>query len=160
MNTLNLGAGNRIVNGAVNHDLYKHREEIDIAHDLNDLPWPWKDKSFDKIVAWAVFEHLKIDLITAMNECWRILRPDGKLRIKLPWCMAEASFNDPTHRYTVGRDVFNIFDRATRKGKLFGSFYLDELGRPVSSWKIEVSHISRNGNNVVATLLKEGKNAK
>ena len=35
MRVLNLGAGNRIVKGATNHDRYRHREEIDIAHDLN-----------------------------------------------------------------------------------------------------------------------------
>jgi len=51
---LNLGAGNKPREGAINHDLRQHRPEIDVAWDLNDLPWPWEAEQFDFIVARAV----------------------------------------------------------------------------------------------------------
>ena len=153
LKVLNLGAGNRIVGDSVNHDLYKHREEIDIVHDLNELPWPWEDKSFDRIVSWAVFEHLNINLLTAVNECWRILKSDGVLHIKLPWCFSETSYDDPTHNYTVGVGVFDIFDRKTKRGEAY-SFYHDELGRKVTSWRLKSAKLSKTKFSVVGVLVK------
>lgn len=153
---LNLGAGNKIIDGAINHDRWKHREEIDVAHDLNEIPWPWEDNTFDKILSWAVFEHLDIDLLTAVNECWRIMRPGGKLKIKLPWYLSEEAYNDPTHRYAVGRGVFDIFDRSTKRGRDY-KFYHDKFGRNPGPWKIESVIISNTASCVVAELIKEGE---
>ena len=78
---LNLGAGNRIISEAVNHDLTQHREEIEVAWDLNELPWPWDDESFEKVAALSVLEHLRQNLLTSMDEIWRILKPGGSLYI-------------------------------------------------------------------------------
>lgn len=117
MKTLNLGAGNRILTDAVNHDLHAHRREIDVVYDLNVLPWPWGDDSFDAIVTWSVFEHLDVDLLTAIDECWRILVSDGQLSIKLPYWQHEMSYNDPTHRYVVGLGIFDTFDPDILKGQ-------------------------------------------
>ena len=107
MKILNLGAGNRLIEGAVNHDLYKHRSEIDVAHDLNIFPWPWADCSFDQIVALSVFEHLDVNLVVTLNECHRLLLPGGILVLKLPLWSAEQAHDDPTHRwfFTVRRIV-------------------------------------------------------
>lgn len=124
MKTLNLGCGNRIISGAVNHDRLQHRPEITVVHNLNRLPWPWRDEEFNSVVAWAVLEHLDIDLLTAMNECWRILLPGGKASVKLPYWQDEMSYNDPTHRYQVGLGIFDTFDPSTDKGERYG-FYTD-----------------------------------
>lgn len=124
MTILNLGAGNRIISDAVNHDLTQHRPDIDVAHNLNRMPWPWRDEEFNSIVAWAVLEHLDIDLLTAMNEMWRILLPDGEASIKLPYWCDEMSYNDPTHRYVVGLGIFDTFDPGTDRGERY-SFYTD-----------------------------------
>lgn len=120
--TLNLGAGNRISGKAVNHDLCRHRDEIDVVWDLNDLPWPWDENEFSDVVAWAVLEHLSINLLTAMDEIHRIMKPGGTLMIKLPRWDVEESYNDPTHRYTVGKGIFDVFDPSTKRGGDFG-FY-------------------------------------
>lgn len=114
---LNLGAGNRLVEGAINHDLWKHRPEIEIAHDLNDLPWPWPDGSFDEIQAIAVFEHLHITLIQALDECWRILKLDGQLIIKYPKWDAPTAHDDPTHRWWWSEKALDIFDPDTKYGQ-------------------------------------------
>lgn len=119
---LNLGAGNRIIEGAVNHDRTIHRPEISVAHDLNILPWPWPDNSFDVISARAVFEHLDVDLVGCLNECWRILRPGGVLDIKLPYWKSETTFDDPTHRRGYGIGVFYYFDPEFPNGQKYG-FY-------------------------------------
>lgn len=110
---LNLGAGNLIKdpNKWINHDLHKHREEIDAIWDLNILPWPWKDESFSSIIAKAVFEHLDIDLLIAVDECWRLLMPGGELYVKVP--NAEdviGCWGDPTHRRPYTLSFTSIFD--------------------------------------------------
>jgi len=114
---LNLGAGNHIWKGAVNHDLTIHRPEIDVAHDLNDMPWPWPDNSFAQISASSVFEHLTIDLVQALDECWRILRPGGKLRVKVPFWKHDNAYADPTHRWHYSLRSFNVFLPSTKLGK-------------------------------------------
>ena len=122
MRALNLGAGNHIWKGAVNHDLRKHRPEIDIAHDLNVLPWPWPDESFDAIGASSVFEHLQIDLVQALDECWRILRAEGTLRVKVPYWKHDNSYADPTHRWRYSLRSFDVFNPDRKLGKELG-FY-------------------------------------
>jgi SAM-dependent methyltransferase len=131
-NVLNLGAGNRIIEGAVNHDRIVHRPEISVAHDLNRLHWPWEDESFDVISARAVFEHLDIDLVACLDECWRILRPGGTLDIKLPYWQHPDSWADPTHRRAYDLQVFDWFDPETPNGKTYG-FYTPRKWRIV--WK-------------------------
>lgn len=146
---LNIGAGNRILGNATNHDLYKHRPEIDVAWDLNDLPWPWDDESFGHISAIAVLEHLDIDLLTAINECWRILMPDGQLEIKLPYWNHEMAYCDPTHRYVVGLQIFDCFDPDTERGTHY-SFYTDR------KWHIERVVLNKEKSAVWGWLKKIG----
>jgi hypothetical protein len=59
MSTLNIGCGTNPLKGAINHDFVKHDDWVDVAHDLEVLPWPWADNQFDKVVANDVMEHLR-----------------------------------------------------------------------------------------------------
>lgn len=126
---LNLGAGNKLVAGAVQHDLTKHRPEIDVVWDLNVLPWPWEDNSFDLVVARAVFEHLRINLVETVNECWRILRPGGVLYVKLPYWCSDNSYRDPTHYWRFSLGTCDLFDPETKYGHDY-AFYTER------KWKI------------------------
>lgn len=110
---LNLGCGNYINEGKgwENHDLFKHRPEVDTVWDLNELPWPWDNEIFDKIEAKNVFEHLDIDLVKALDECWRILKPEGRIYLKVP--NAEdpvAVWGDPTHKRPYTLSFVKYFD--------------------------------------------------
>ena len=126
---LNVGCGNRPVEGAVNHDIRKHSDHVDIAHDLNIMPWPWEDEEFDLVVAKAVYEHLDPDLLTIMNETWRILKPDGRTIVKLPWWKSEVTYSDPTHRRGYALGVLDQLCPETKRGKEYW-FYTDR------KWKI------------------------
>ncbi len=119
---LNLGCGNRMIKGAVHHDLVKHRPEIDVVHNLNKLPWPWADNSFDKIAALAVFEHLDIDLFASFNECHRILRPGGRLVLKLPLHDGYNAYDDPSHRWLFSLRSLDQFCPETERGRQY-AFY-------------------------------------
>ncbi|HUW11697.1 MAG TPA: methyltransferase domain-containing protein [Anaerolineae bacterium] len=136
MDILNLGAGNRPVQPVdggivVNHDLMldQARPFVTVAHDLNIIPWPWPDASFDLIVACAVLEHLRRNLAESLAECWRILRPAGILYVKLPYWKSENSYTDATHYWVFGLSIFEQFDPDTERGREY-VFY----GWP--QWKI------------------------
>jgi predicted SAM-dependent methyltransferase len=144
MHVLNLGAGNRIVEGAVNHDLWKHRPEVNIVHNLNLLPWPWPDDSFDEIQAVSIFEHLGITLVQSMDECWRILKPEGQLIVKYPLWDTPTVHDDPTHRWYWSERVLEIFDPETKYGQ-------DHPYYTLKKWEILDKGIIK-GRNVKARL--------
>lgn len=140
-----LGCGNQPSGKAINHDIIKHRPEVDVVHDLNKLPWPWLANSFDAITARAVLEHLHHDLMTSMNELWRIGGPGCVVDIKLPYWRSEVSYNDLTHRWMVGRNIFDQLDPSTRRGAEY-SFYTP------CKWHIISCELNRGGTSVVARL--------
>lgn len=124
LQVLNLGSGRKPIRGAINHDLSLdvQRPFVTVAHDLNLLPWPWADNSFDCIVARAVLEHLNIDLVASLNECWRILRPGGALHLKVPYWRSDRSYSDVTHRWFCNLESFDQFDPERRRGREY-EFY-------------------------------------
>lgn len=146
MELLVLGCGDKPVAGAVNHDRIAHRPEVDVAWDLNVMPWPWEDESFDKIHANAVLEHLRPDLIQSMNECWRILRPGGTIYLKLPYWRHETSWTDPTHYHKCTLETLDVFVPETRYGGRY-HWYTDRKWRYVKPPKLNPA-----GSSIVATL--------
>lgn len=72
---------------------------VDVTHDLDSRPWPFKDSSFDSVIAIHVVEHLRCLLIPFMDECHRILRPGGSLYLETPLAGVnpDMEFADPTH---------------------------------------------------------------
>jgi len=128
---LHLGAGNRVKKGWVNHDLTAHRPEIEVVHNLNVLPWPFKDETFKIIVALNLFEHLDIDLVTSLDECWRILQPGGVLEVKVPNSDdIVRCWDDPTHRRPYSFASFNPVDIKQADNERY-NFYTDR------KWQIE-----------------------
>lgn len=145
MKVLNLGCGNKILEGAVNHDLHRHRSEIDVVWDLNKIPWPWADEQFDFINAAAVFEHLNIDLLVSMNECWRLLKLEGTVRVKLPHWNSDLAHQDPTHRWYYSVKSFDQFDPSTERGQRY-SFYTPY------KWKILQVKMNSARSSLIAKL--------
>lgn len=146
MRILNVGCGNKLVKPAegdlvVNHDRIKHRPEVDVVHDLNVLPWPWPDESFDFIVACAVLEHLRIDLLQSIGECWRLLRPGGILHVKLPYWASDNSYADPTHYWQFSLSSLDVFDPDTTFGHRY-AFYTDRKWKIIERPKLNDAHTS------------------
>lgn len=138
---LNLGCGNKIIRGAVNHDIRRHRPEVDIEWDLNKLPWPWEDNEFDRVLAWAVLEHLEVDLLTSMNELWRITVPGGVVSLKLPYWGHARAYADPTHRFVFDPEVMDTFDPTTQRGAAY-SFYTDRKWKVLECVFVNEEHTS------------------
>lgn len=145
---LELGAGSAPIEGAIHHDRVKHASYIDIAHDLDLLPWPWENESFDKIYAIDVFEHLKLEIVEWLTECHRILKTGGELEIRVPAWDNPLSYRDPTHKRVFHMETLDYFDPDKELYKSFGSYYWDNV--PL----YKVSFLGREYSDLKFSLIK------
>jgi SAM-dependent methyltransferase len=135
MTTLELGAGKRPTPGVdVYHDRVQHSAHIQVAHDLNLLPWPFLDEAYDKVVALDVIEHLKLDKHIILNELWRITKPDGQVMLRVPYYANPVSWRDPTHVHIFHEETFYYWDKRHALHKDYGSIYYGEYNQ---WWRVE-----------------------
>src|SRR2546423_4766536 len=80
---LNLGCGHVKMPGYLGVDINPNAEYVDITHDLNKFPYPFKESSVDEIFMDHVMEHLD-DPLSVVQELYRITKPEGTLIIKTP----------------------------------------------------------------------------
>ena len=92
MKRLNLGCGLDIKEGYINLDKMEAKG-VDVVWDLDKFPYPFKDNTFDEIIAFHILEHL-FDYGKAMWELNRILKPNGKLHLKVPHFSDAWSHNE------------------------------------------------------------------
>ena len=107
MKKLNMGCGRDIKKGYINLDSIK-LPGVDIVHNLEKFPWPFKDNEFDMIISSHVLEHLG-DTLNNMEEIWRILKPGGTIIIKVPNASHRVAFVDPTHKRYFTLNTFDYF---------------------------------------------------
>lgn len=105
---LNLGAGSDIRQGYINHDIVQ-LPGISVVHDLDVYPWPWLDASADEVIAKDLLEHLE-DFMAAMEELFRIVKPGGRVNLKVPYWNGWSCQADPTHRRGFHEITFQFFD--------------------------------------------------
>jgi SAM-dependent methyltransferase len=106
--TLNLGSGrNHSVAGAVTIDISR-AVSPDIVYDLNQVPWPFDENTFDVSHGTDIVEHLE-DVVRTMEEIHRIARPGAKVYIATPHFSCSNSYTDPTHRHHLGLFSFDYF---------------------------------------------------
>ena len=106
---LNLGCGTDIKKGWVNLDSAP-LHDVNVVHDIQQLPLPFADNEFDEILAQDVLEH--IDCIPVLKDLHRILKKDGTLRIRVPHFTSKNNFIDPTHKKLFSVNTWDFF--ATR----------------------------------------------
>ena len=91
---LDIGCGHRKAPNSIGVDI-KRTQGVDIIADVCRLPF--KDESIDEIICSEVLEHVA-DLVKAMEEIHRVLKPGGKVMIKVPHVKSLDAFRDPTHK--------------------------------------------------------------
>ena len=94
---LHIGPGKKALTGATTIDIID-LPGVDIVHDLDTLPWPFQDNTFDVIFAHSVFEHLDKQ-VAVMEEMWRILKHGGRIVITVPYFRCPDAFTDSTHKH-------------------------------------------------------------
>lgn len=85
--------------------------DADIIHDC-EKKLPFEDNSIDEIRAYDFLEHIHQDkIISVFNEIWRVLKPDGILKFKVPDAMkGQGAFQDLTHRTYFTQNTFKYFE--------------------------------------------------
>ena len=97
----------------------------DSNHDLNELPYPWRDKEFDEIHAYEVLEHCGRQgdgefFFGQFNELHRTLKDGGYLMLSVPMWDAEVAWGVPDHIRVLPPGIF---------GFLTAEYY-ENIGRP------------------------------
>jgi len=108
MKKLDIGCGTNKVEGCIGLDFHKVKG-VDVVHDLNKIPYPFKDNTFDEIYANHILEHLTIPLDDILSELCRITKPKGKLKIRVPHALSVGAFTDPTHVKFFAYFTFDYF---------------------------------------------------
>lgn len=122
---LNVGCGTDIRTGWVNLDS-ANLQGVNVVHDLESLPLPFEDNIFDEILCQDVLEHL--NYIPVLQDLHRILKPSGRITIRVPHFSSKNNFIDPTHKKMFSWETFEFFSLNTpyERGYYF-PFKFDKL---------------------------------
>ena len=104
---LNIGCGNDVKKEYVNLDSVK-QPGIDVVHDLEKFPWPFKGNTFEEVYASHILEHVD-DLLKTMKEIHRICKNGAKIIIRGPHFSCGVSYRDPTHKRFFSYFTFEHF---------------------------------------------------
>ena len=111
---LELGPGKNYYVGKENEEVtrvdFLKFPHIQVVHNLDKYPYPFKDDTFDEVRASHVIEHLK-DLIKTMEEIHRIAKPNAKIIIKVPYFAWSLAQGHPTHMKMFSLGSFYYFDK-------------------------------------------------
>jgi len=105
---LDLGCGSSKKAGFLGVDVIQ-LEGVDVVHDLNMFPYPFKEDSVDEMWLDNVLEHLDKPLLV-LEELYRIAKNHAKITIAVPYFRSFYAYIDPTHQNYFGVEYFNYFD--------------------------------------------------
>ena len=110
---LNIGCGNKILDGWVNIDKYKKDSRI-VNADIYKLPFD--NDSVNEIKLEYILEHID-DVYRALEELYRVTKSNGIIKITVPYCFSRFAFQDPSHRtFNWTLDTFGYFSKASMSG--------------------------------------------
>lgn len=129
---LNIGCGRDYREGWINTDIsseVKADGYFDIGREsFEDIPSLCEivtEESADLVYISGVLEQIgpNDQLINAMNECWRVLRPRGKIVIVVPNAKHAIAHRDPMdiRKFTI--PTFNYFIEGMQEYNDYGSVY-------------------------------------
>lgn len=97
----------------------------DVVHDLDVLPWPFEDNSFDEVHAYCVLEHLGRQgdyksFFALFAEIYRVLKPGGQLFAICPSRNDVWAWGDPSHTRIIQPETLVFLDQQQ---------YQDQIGK-------------------------------
>lgn len=101
----------------------------DVVHDLNILPYPFADETFDEVHAYEALEHCGRQgdakfFFDQFTEFWRILKPGGWFCGSCPTWDGEWAWADPGHTRIITAKTLAFLDQ---------DFYELEVGKTSAS---------------------------
>lgn len=106
---LNLGCGRHPIDGWINLDRVPG-DGADIVAELGMETIPLASASVDCVLASHVLEHIT-DIISAMREIHRVLRPGGILVAATPHAASDGAWDDPTHVRAFTETSWGYYDK-------------------------------------------------
>jgi len=143
-NALDLGCGRQKHPFATGIDVNPNTD-ADVIHDLDVLPYPFADDTFDLVIAHHVLEHLERPL-DVLGELHRICRPGARVYIVTPHFSSPTSWADPTHRHHFSSRSFDYLVAGTEY-----DFYSSARFR-VARRQLMLGMISTSSHKVVPLL--------
>lgn len=107
MTNLDLGCGTRRRPNTIGADLNPN-SAADVICDLDSIPYPFANDSFDLISCDGIIEHLN-DVVRVMEELYRISKPGARIQIITPYFASLDAFTDPTHKHYFSSRSFDYF---------------------------------------------------
>ena len=103
---MNLGCGFKQFKkqNVVNLDMYNNCKP-DVVHDLAKVPMPFKDGTFDFIMANHILEHVP-NWWGCFEDCCRILKYGGTLELWVPGCGSDTVLGFRDHINTINHCSF------------------------------------------------------
>lgn len=95
------------------------------------LPFP--DDSIESIVSHHCLEHVGDGFLRLMDECYRVLKPGGILRIIVPLFPSRTAVEDPDHRRMFMTGTFDSFC-----GTKDGDCWLESFSVPYTDCRFEM----------------------
>lgn len=97
----------------------------DVVWDLNTVPLPFENDSFDEIHAYDVMEHCGRQgdwrfFFAQFQDLWRIMKSDGYLCATCPMWDSPWAWSDPGHSRVLSRHSLAFLSQAE---------YADQIGR-------------------------------
>ncbi|CAB4121840.1 AdoMet_MTases domain containing protein [uncultured Caudovirales phage] len=91
-------------------------EGVDIIHDLTNFPYPIENESVDAIFSSHFVEHLDgFERMKFFDECYRILKKGGKMRLVHPYYKSVRAIQDPTHKFPpISENSYLYWDKNWR----------------------------------------------
>ncbi|WP_339102617.1 methyltransferase domain-containing protein [Haloterrigena salinisoli] len=104
---LNLGCGDDYRDGWVNADV---RSEVspDVVIDLDSLPLPFQDDTFDRILLDNVLEHT-VDQLAVLRELHRVSELNAEITFRGPHWNSHGAWIDPTHTRPFSHKTFEHY---------------------------------------------------
>ena len=102
-----IGCGIHAMKGFINVDIGPF-QGVDVVHDLNVVPYPFKSNSFRLVVGHHVLEHLT-DVTQVMDELYRICKDKAEVIITVPYYHSQGAFQDITHKHFFAVTSFDYF---------------------------------------------------
>jgi len=108
---LDVGCGRCKQHGMVGMD-YMAGPGVDIVWDIGKTPWkPIPPMSCRRILMSHVIEHIPPDKrFAVIDECWRIIHPDGQLFISCPYAGSMYDHGHLEHYPSPNEWAFQFFD--------------------------------------------------
>lgn len=81
---------------------------VDVVHDMNLFPYPFRDNSIEEVLLINILEHLP-NTIRIIEVIWRICKNGAMVKITVPYYNSRGAYRDPTHVTFFKEQTFDYF---------------------------------------------------